>query len=164
MSRTLIALGFLLPSLACSSDSNGPSGQATCAGNVTVTVSNSTAPSISWTPACRLFFVLVEEAQGDVWRCHFGWDQRDRDSPFNTAWYRQEPPSRLPRSAGCRDTIHRVGVSMGGTWSTGWCSHRSTDVHALNRERADVTQIKDQSVAPRRLNAALISAFRRPSP
>jgi hypothetical protein len=67
MSRTLIALGFLLPSLACSSDSNGPSGQATCAGNVTVTVSNSTTPSISWTPACRLFFVLVEEAQGDVW-------------------------------------------------------------------------------------------------
>jgi hypothetical protein len=67
MSRTLIALAFLLPSLACSSDSNGPGGQAACAGNVTVVVSNGTTPSISWTPACRLFFVLVEEAQGDVW-------------------------------------------------------------------------------------------------
>jgi hypothetical protein len=64
--RTLCALVSLLPGLACS-DSIGPSDQPACAGNVTVAVSNGTMPSFSWSPACKLFLVLVEEAQSDQW-------------------------------------------------------------------------------------------------
>ena len=61
------ALGWLLAALACSSDSAGPSDQPVCAGNVTVSVSSGTTPTFSWTPACKLFFVLVEDGGGDQW-------------------------------------------------------------------------------------------------
>lgn len=66
MHSRALCLASLLVGLACS-DSAGPSDQTPCVANVTVSVSSGTNPSISWSPACRLFLVLVEGAQGDEW-------------------------------------------------------------------------------------------------
>ena len=53
--------------LACSSDSTDPGDFPVCTGPVTIAVSSGTSPSISWTPACRLFFVNVELGAADQW-------------------------------------------------------------------------------------------------
>ena len=54
--------------LACS-DSNAPGALPECTGAVTPKVGSGTTPRISWTPACRLFLVLVEDPSGggDQW-------------------------------------------------------------------------------------------------
>jgi hypothetical protein len=65
-SRTLCALASLLAGVACS-DGASPIEQAACTGDVTLSVTSGTAPSISWSPACKLFLVLVEAEGGDVW-------------------------------------------------------------------------------------------------
>jgi hypothetical protein len=58
----LVAIGLL--SLACD-DGAGPGTAAECTGPVAVTVGAGTVPRFSWTPACRLFLVLVEDPSGD---------------------------------------------------------------------------------------------------
>lgn len=40
---------------------------AACTGNVTVTVTSGTTPTFSWTPACSLVALIVEEAANDQW-------------------------------------------------------------------------------------------------
>lgn len=53
--------------------SDGPSGAGSpvpeCTGPVSVTVGAGTAPRFTWTPACRVFFLLVEPAAAgtDLW-------------------------------------------------------------------------------------------------
>lgn len=65
--RPVCVLAILASGLACGYDSTSPGGQAACTGNVSVAVSSGTTPSISWTPACKAFLVLVEDNGGDVW-------------------------------------------------------------------------------------------------
>lgn len=68
MRRILILIGIAVT--ACGSDAVGPEGALpACTGAVSVSVSGGAAPTISWTPACRLFFVLVEplESGADQW-------------------------------------------------------------------------------------------------
>lgn len=60
----LVALAFAL--VACR-DSTAPN-QPECTGNVDIHVSGGTTPTITWTPACRVFVLGVEEEGGrDVW-------------------------------------------------------------------------------------------------
>ena len=63
------ALGLLvsLASLAC--DDEPTAALSDCTGPVSVQVSGGTVPRFSWTPACRLFALIVEpEASGqDLW-------------------------------------------------------------------------------------------------
>ena len=68
--RTLTTLTTALACvilLACSDDPSGIESLPECNGGVTVTVSAGIEPTFSWTPACRLFGVLVEEGGPDVW-------------------------------------------------------------------------------------------------
>jgi hypothetical protein len=53
----------------CSDDSTRPAELAECTGAVTITVSAGTTPQFSWSPACRLFFLIVEPAAtgDDLW-------------------------------------------------------------------------------------------------
>ena len=60
----------------CGGDGDGsgdtlfdPEGLADCPAQVTITVSAGKQPTFSWTPACGLFFVLVEPASTgtDLW-------------------------------------------------------------------------------------------------
>jgi hypothetical protein len=61
-----IGIGVLLVStLRCGGDESGPSELSECAGPVTLSVSAGTEPRFTWTPACRLFLVLVEDPSGD---------------------------------------------------------------------------------------------------
>jgi len=64
--RTLCALASLLAGIACS-DGASPVEQTACTGDVTLAVTSGTTPSISWSPACKLFLMLVEAESGDVW-------------------------------------------------------------------------------------------------
>lgn len=62
----IIGLGLLLVStVRCGGDGNGPSQLAECTGPVTLSASAGTVPRFTWTPACRLFLVLVEDPTGD---------------------------------------------------------------------------------------------------
>jgi hypothetical protein len=65
--RAGCVLAILLAGPACGSDTTGPSEQVACTGNVAVSVSSGTTPEISWDPACKAYFVLVEEDGGDAW-------------------------------------------------------------------------------------------------
>jgi len=55
--------------LGCADDSTGSAALPECTGPVTVTVGAGTSPQFSWSPACRLFFVIVEPAASgqDLW-------------------------------------------------------------------------------------------------
>jgi hypothetical protein len=70
LSKLMVMLGSVLPlaSLACN-DEPTEAGLNDCTGPVALQVSGGTVPSFSWTPACRLFGLLVEpEASGqDLW-------------------------------------------------------------------------------------------------
>jgi hypothetical protein len=59
-------LAVAVGSLACSDDADPPD-QTACTGDVTVSVSSGATPTISWAPACKAFFVLVEADAGDAW-------------------------------------------------------------------------------------------------
>src|SRR5687767_6149825 len=65
--RTLLALLVLVTSAACSADSSGPANTGPCTGDVVVTASGGTTPTFSWTPACRVTGLLVEEGASDTW-------------------------------------------------------------------------------------------------
>ncbi len=67
MRKTTVALGFAYVVLLACDDSTTPEGLPECTGQVTVTVSSGTVPTFSWTPACRLGFVIVEGDGGDMW-------------------------------------------------------------------------------------------------
>ena len=53
---------------ACSSDPTSP-GEIVpeCTGPVSIEVSSGTMPTFDWTPACRLFFLIVELGADDQW-------------------------------------------------------------------------------------------------
>jgi len=64
--RRSAALGLCLA--ACSSDPTSPGGPLPeCTGPVTIEVSSGTSPSFDWSPACRLFFLIVELGADDQW-------------------------------------------------------------------------------------------------
>jgi hypothetical protein len=67
--RGAVTLLFLLGSGIHCSDDTGPGDLPECSGPVTVAVTAGTTPTFSWTPRCRLFFVLVEpdESGTDLW-------------------------------------------------------------------------------------------------
>ena len=48
-------------------DPSSPNAPAACTGNVTVTVTSGTTPTFSWTPACSVVALIVEEAANDQW-------------------------------------------------------------------------------------------------
>ena len=53
---------------ACSSDPTSPAGPLPeCTGPVSIEVSSGTSPTIDWSPACRLFFLIVELGAEDYW-------------------------------------------------------------------------------------------------
>lgn len=53
---------------ACSSDPTSPGGPLPeCTGPVTIEVSSGTSPTFDWSPACRLFLLLVEQDAADHW-------------------------------------------------------------------------------------------------
>jgi hypothetical protein len=69
--RRVRAVGLLCllgGSVQCS-DHTGPEDLAECSGPVTLTITSGTAPTFSWTPRCRLFFLIVEPAESgaDLW-------------------------------------------------------------------------------------------------
>lgn len=62
---TLLVLCF---AVACSSNPTGPGGSVSdCTGPVTISVSSGTSPSFTWTPTCRLAFLIVELGAEDYW-------------------------------------------------------------------------------------------------
>ena len=78
MDEPAVAPGAALRRLLCAvallgvgcSDSGGPTEPLSdCTGQVSITVSSGTTPTISWTPACRLSLVLVEPVNSgdDLW-------------------------------------------------------------------------------------------------
>ena len=62
----LIVLVFLA-SVSCSKDVTGPETSGPCTTDVSVTVSGGTTPTFTWTPACRVIGLLVEEGASDRW-------------------------------------------------------------------------------------------------
>ena len=62
VSTAILALG------SCSDDdpvsTNAP---AACTGSVTVTVTSGTTPTFSWTPACSVVALIVEQGANDHW-------------------------------------------------------------------------------------------------
>jgi hypothetical protein len=75
LTRTLVAqsvcvIASLLLLGGCSSDDD-PTGPAValspCTGAINVTVSSGTTPTFSWTPACTVAFMIVEEGASDRW-------------------------------------------------------------------------------------------------
>jgi hypothetical protein len=67
---TAIVLLLLIRGVAaCSDEPTEPSELPECTQEVVLRVGEGTTPSFSWTPACKLFFLLVEPAQGgeDLW-------------------------------------------------------------------------------------------------
>lgn len=73
MLRRLPLLVLVLASctvlLGCSDDSTSTAELLECTGEVNVSVSAGTTPQFSWSPACRLFFLIVEPAASgtDLW-------------------------------------------------------------------------------------------------
>lgn len=57
----------LLASVSCSNDVTGPETSGPCTTDVSVTVSGGTTPTFTWTPACRVIGLLVEEGASDRW-------------------------------------------------------------------------------------------------
>ena len=65
-----LGLSLALIAAACKPDSADPNApQVACTGIVSVQVTSGTTPTFSWTPACKLFFVLVEPSNSgaDLW-------------------------------------------------------------------------------------------------
>jgi hypothetical protein len=64
----LLRAVFLVCGSGCA-DAIGPDELPECSGPVTLEVTPGTPPAFSWTPGCRLFFLVVEpEASGtDLW-------------------------------------------------------------------------------------------------
>ncbi|UCC74268.1 MAG: hypothetical protein JSV86_06835 [Gemmatimonadota bacterium] len=67
MRKMTLALGLAYVALLACDDSTTPEDLPECTSQVTVSVSSGTAPRFSWTPVCRVGFVIVEENGSDVW-------------------------------------------------------------------------------------------------
>ena len=66
--RMMVASSAFLALTSCNSDDAvSPNAPAACTGNVTVTVTSGTTPTFSWTPACSIAAVVVEEGAADQW-------------------------------------------------------------------------------------------------
>ena len=68
--RTLLlaTAALALPGCGDDDDPAGPDGTlAPCTGDVTVSVSAGTTPTFTWTPACTVRALLVEEDASDRW-------------------------------------------------------------------------------------------------
>ena len=70
--RWCVAAGVLIVAAAagCADEPSGTDGPVPeCTGAVSVTVGTGTTPTFTWTPACRLFLLLVEPVVGgtDLW-------------------------------------------------------------------------------------------------
>ena len=68
VARTLAASAAFLALGSCSEDDPvSPNAPAACTGNVTVSVTSGTTPTFSWTPACSIVSLYVEEGANDHW-------------------------------------------------------------------------------------------------
>ena len=61
------SMAFVAFSACGDDDPVSPNAPAACTGNVAVTVSGGTTPTFSWTPACSIVALIVEEAANDQW-------------------------------------------------------------------------------------------------
>lgn len=59
-------VGALVLSLVGCSDTASPN-RDPCTGDVTISVSSGTTPTFTWSPACGVLAVLVEEDASDIW-------------------------------------------------------------------------------------------------
>ncbi|MEX2110139.1 MAG: hypothetical protein WD802_06030 [Gemmatimonadaceae bacterium] len=64
--RWFVVVVFLA-SVSCSNYVSGPETSGPCTTDVSVTVSAGTTPTFTWTPACRVIGLLVEEGASDRW-------------------------------------------------------------------------------------------------
>ena len=62
-----IATAAALVALAGCADPTAPEPLDPCTGAVTVSVTAGTTPRISWSPACNVIFMIVEEDAADLW-------------------------------------------------------------------------------------------------
>ena len=68
VASTIVASTAFLAVMSCSDDDPvSPNAPAACTGNVTVTVTTGTTPTFSWTPACSIVALIVEEGANDQW-------------------------------------------------------------------------------------------------
>ena len=68
VTRVILTSSAFLALGSCSDDEPlTPNAPAACTGNVTVTVSAGTTPTFSWTPACSIVSLYVEEGANDHW-------------------------------------------------------------------------------------------------
>jgi hypothetical protein len=58
---------ILLASVSCADDVSAPDNRGPCTSDVSVTVSGGTTPTFTWTPACRVIGLLVEQGSSDRW-------------------------------------------------------------------------------------------------
>lgn len=68
--RTVVGVALL--AIGSCSESSSP-GATFCSGDVTVDVSSGTSPTFTWSPACRVVAVLVENSfDADLWSVESG--------------------------------------------------------------------------------------------
>ena len=70
VAHSVRVVASLLMLAGCSSDSDpaGPSvALSPCTGAINVTVSSGTTPTFTWTPACTVAYMIVEEDASDRW-------------------------------------------------------------------------------------------------
>ena len=68
--RSAMIVGGLLLLDGCGSDDDPvgpPNDLSPCTGPVSVTISSGSTPTFSWTPACTIQFLIVEENASDRW-------------------------------------------------------------------------------------------------
>ena len=66
--RSAVLTAAALAGAGCGDDDPaGPDGLSRCTGDLVVSVSGGTTPTISWTPACAAYALIVEEGASDRW-------------------------------------------------------------------------------------------------
>ena len=66
-SAMVASTAFLVVASCGDDDPVSTNAPAACTGNVTVTVTSGTTPTFSWTPACSIVALIVEEGANDQW-------------------------------------------------------------------------------------------------
>jgi hypothetical protein len=69
MSARLTCVAVAVFALGCSKEDSNPSGASQTSGTVQMSISPGSSPTVNWTPAIKLFLVLVEpdSSGADVW-------------------------------------------------------------------------------------------------
>jgi hypothetical protein len=67
VSAMAASIAFVALAACDDDDPVSPNAPAACTGNVTVTVTSGLTPTFSWTPACSVVALIVEEGANDQW-------------------------------------------------------------------------------------------------